>query len=69
MVTDENKRLYQEALQRGDLGCGQHGKVTAYAGCGVGLVKEGIFAKEIIDEVKQNISELLEKLSKTSSNL
>ena len=39
MVTDENKSRYQEALQTGDLGWGQNGRVTAYAGCGVGLVK------------------------------
>ena len=39
MVTDENKSGYQEALQTGDLGWGQSGRVTAYAGCGVGLVK------------------------------
>ena len=69
MVTDENKRLYREALQRGDLGWGQHGKVTAYVGCGVGLVKEVEYAKEVIDEVKQDISEVLVKLSTTSSNL
>ena len=69
MVADENKRLYQEALQKGDLGWGQNGRVTAYAGCGVGLVKEVKYAKEIIDEVKQDISEVLSKLSRTSSNL
>ena len=69
MVTDENKRLYQEALQKGDLGWGHNGRVTAYAGCGVGLVKEVKYAKEIIDEVKQDISEVLVKLSRTSSNL
>ena len=62
MVTEENKRLYQEALQRGDL-------VTAYVRCGVGLVKEVKYAKEIIDEVEQDISEVLVKLSTTSSNL
>ena len=69
MVTDENKRLYEQALQKGDLGWGQNGRVTAYAGCGVGLVKEVKYAKEIIDEVKQDISEVLARLSRISSHL
>ena len=69
MVTDENKRLYQEALQQGDLGWGQNGRVTAYAGCSVGLVKEVKYAKEIIDEVRQDISKVLSKLSWASSKL
>lgn len=69
MVTDENQSLYQKALQRGDLGWGQNGRVTAYAGCGVGLVKEVRYAKEIIDEVKRDISEVLTKLFRTSSKL
>ena len=69
MITDENQSLYQKALQRGDLGWGQNGRVTAYAGCGVGLVKEVRYAKEIIDEVKRDISEVLTKHFRTSSKL
>ena len=67
MVMDENKRLYQEALQKGDLGWGQSGRVTAYAGAGVGLVKKVKCAKEIIDEVRQDTSEVLLKLSWASA--
>lgn len=66
MVADENKRLYEEALQTGDQGRGERGRITAYAGCGVGLVKEVKYAKEIIDEVRQDMSEVLLKLSRAS---
>ena len=69
IITDENKSLYQKALQRGDLGWGQNGRITAYAGCGVGLVKEVRYAKEIIDEVKLDIFEVLAKLFRTLSKL
>ena len=69
MLTDENKRLYQEALQTGDLGRGQSGRVAAYAGSGVGLVKGVKYAREIIDKVGQDISEVLLKLSRASSKL
>lgn len=69
MIIDENKRLYEEALQKGDHGWGESGRITAYAGCGVGLVKEVKYAKEIIDEVRQDISEVFWKLSHASSKL
>ncbi|KAL9076741.1 MAG: hypothetical protein Q9161_000726 [Pseudevernia consocians] len=69
MITDENKKLYEEALQKGDHGWGESGRVTAYAGCGVGLVKELKYVKEIIDEVRQEVCEVLSKLSLASSKL
>lgn len=69
MIKDENKRLYEEALQKGDHGWGESGRLTTYAGSGVGLVKEVKYAKEIIDEVRQDLSKVLSKLSRTSSRL
>ena len=66
MIADENKKLYEEALRKGDQGWGENGRVTAYAGCGVGLVKEVKYAKEIIDEVRQDVSEVFLKLSRAS---
>lgn len=69
MTTDENKRLYKEALQRGDNGWGENGRVTAYAGCAVGLVKEVKYSKDILDEIRHDVSEVLLKLSQTSSKL
>ncbi len=65
--TDENKKLYEEALQKGDHGWGESGRVTAYAGCGVGLVKEVKNAKEIIEEVRQDVCEVLLSFSRASS--
>ncbi|CAF9941982.1 hypothetical protein IMSHALPRED_003135 [Imshaugia aleurites] len=51
MNLNENKKLYEEDLQKGNHEWGQNGRVTAYAGCGVGLVKEVKYAKDIMDEV------------------
>ena len=68
-VTDENKKLYQEALQKGDNGWGENGRVTAYAGSGVGLAKEVKYAKDIIDEVRREIAEVLLKVSRVLSKL
>ena len=69
MHVNENKRLYEEALQKGDDGWGESGRVTAYAGSAVGLVKEAQFAKSIINEVRQDIAKVLLEVSKASSKL
>lgn len=69
-ITNENRKLYEEALQKGDHGWGgESGRLTAYAGCGVGLVKEVKYAKDIIDEVIQDTLEVMSKLSRASSKL
>ena len=57
--TDENKLLYEEALKKGDQGWGEDGRLTAYAGSGVGLVKEVSPAQGIIDEVIHDVLRLL----------
>ncbi len=69
MLTDENKGLYEQALQKGDNGWGENGRVTAYAGSAVGLVKEVKHARDIVYEVRQDISEALSKVSWVSSKL
>ena len=69
MHKNENERLYEEALQKGDGGRGESGRVTAYAGSAVGLVTEVQFVKSIIDGVRQNISKVLPKASKVSAKL
>ena len=69
MHANEDKRLYEEALQKGDDGWGESGRVTACAGSAVGLVKEVQFAKSSIDELRQHISKVLLKASKVSSKL
>jgi nitronate monooxygenase len=54
---EENRRLYDEALKLGDEGWGkEHGRITTYAGTGVGLVKSivpaGHIVKYVLEEVK-----------------
>jgi len=57
MDFEENRRLYAEALKLGDEGWGkEHGRITTYAGTGVGLVKSivpaGHIVKDVLEEVK-----------------
>ena len=68
-ITDENKNLYAEALEKGDQGWGEQGRLTAYAGTGVGLVKEVKSAQEIFDEVRSSIDRVLLSLSQASSKI
>jgi nitronate monooxygenase len=43
---EENQRLYPEAMKLGDEGWGmEQGRITTYAGTGVGLVREIMPAK------------------------
>ncbi len=62
-VTDENKKLYVEALKKGDRGWGEQGRLTAYAGTGVGLIKAIKSAREILDEVKSTAARIQSSLS------
>jgi len=67
--TNENKKMYDEALRKGDKGWGEGGRLTAYAGSGVGLVKQVKSARDIVLEVRQDAIEILSKISKASSKL
>lgn len=51
MEEEENKRLYAEAVKMGDEGWGENGRMTAYAGSGVGLIHKVIPAAEIVQEL------------------
>lgn len=53
MSKEENQKLYAKALATGDQGWGIEGRLTTYAGTGVGLVKEVKTAKEIVEEVRR----------------
>lgn len=44
----ENSKLYEEETKKGDAGWGPNGRITTYAGTGVGLVKNILPAGEII---------------------
>ena len=45
-ITDKDKRIYEEVLQKGDVGWGKNGRITAYARCGVGLVHKVEYAEK-----------------------
>ena len=64
MSREENKKLYDEALETGDAGWGVKGRLTTYAGTGVGLIKEVKSAKEIVEEVRRSARKLLGQTSK-----
>ncbi|KAG7007248.1 nitronate monooxygenase [Physcia stellaris] len=58
-VTDEMRRKHDEALKMGDRGWGEHGRLTAYAGSGVGLVERVEPAEDILIEVRSHASRIL----------
>ena len=62
---EENKKLYDEALAKGDAGWGVDGRLTTYAGAGVGLVKEIKKARDIVEEVREGAIRVLEELENT----
>jgi nitronate monooxygenase len=51
MEEEENKRLYSGAVKMGDAGWGDRGRMTTYAGTGVGLIHKVLPAAEIVREV------------------
>ena len=67
--TEENKVLYKEALQKGDEGWGKNGRLTAYAGSGVGLVRSVKSAQDIVGEVREDAMKILSKFSRAPSAL
>lgn len=61
MDTDENRRLYAEAMKSGDAGWGVKGRMTTYAGTGIGLVKKAMSAREITEEVRNDANKILSR--------
>ncbi|KAK3111674.1 hypothetical protein LTR53_012842 [Teratosphaeriaceae sp. CCFEE 6253] len=61
MGVEENKRLYDEAVAKGDAGWGPDARLTTYAGTGVGLVKEVKGAAEITEEVREDAKRSLKR--------
>ena len=66
---EDNKTLYNKALQKGDGGWEENGRLTAYAGSGVGLVKEVVSAQNIVEEVRRDAMGTISKLSRAQSKL
>jgi nitronate monooxygenase len=59
MDDEANRVLYERALQMGDAGWGDQGRMTTYAGSGVGLVEKVMPAGEIVNEVSKSCRERL----------
>lgn len=66
MSEEENAKLYEEAVKMGNKGWGANGRMTTYAGTGVGLVREVIPAGEIVAEV---LRDSIQRLAAVSSRV
>jgi nitronate monooxygenase len=62
MDWEENTRRYNEAVKLGDAGWGDEGRMTTYAGTGVGLVKREQGAAEIVEEIRNECLAVIERL-------
>ena len=67
LAFDENKKLHDEALKKGDGGWGDKARLTTYAGAGVGLVKEIKSAAAITEEVREGAKEIMSRIAKRFS--
>jgi nitronate monooxygenase len=61
MSDKENRELYKEATKLGDDGWGPEGRMTTYAGTGIGLIDKVMPAGEIVKEVQKEALEVLER--------
>lgn len=68
-VTDSNRRDYEEALKKGDQGWGKKGRLTAYAGTGVGLITKVMPAREIMEEIRRDVEEVRARIASAGSKL
>jgi nitronate monooxygenase len=62
MNDEENVAMYEKAKELGDNGWGPHGRMTTYAGTGIGLIREVKSVKEIIPEVGLPSRSILERI-------
>jgi nitronate monooxygenase len=60
VADEENKRLYEEDVKKGDQGWGMDARLCTYAGSAVGLIKEVKGAGEIVKEVRGGARGLVE---------
>jgi nitronate monooxygenase len=66
MPKEENKELYLQAMEEDGQGYGPKGRLTTYAGTGVGLVNHVMAASDIVTSVRNLAYELLCGRSKAS---
>ena len=64
MPFEDNKKMYDEAMKIGDAGWGLSGRITTYAGTGVGLVKQVMSAGDIVKEVQAEAQAVLKGLAR-----
>lgn len=63
MSDGENVRLYREELEKGDSAWGTSGRMVTYAGTGVGLIHDIKPAAAIVEEVRSQAREVLERVA------
>ncbi|PLN78298.1 putative oxidoreductase [Aspergillus taichungensis] len=63
MSAAENRRLYVTELEKGDAGWGPDGRLTTYAGTGVGLVREALPAGEIVRRVRSGANDIVKRIA------
>jgi nitronate monooxygenase len=59
MPEEENRKLYEDAMKVGDQGWGGSGRMTTYAGSGVGLIHTILPAGDIVREVLKDSRDVL----------
>jgi nitronate monooxygenase len=64
MSDKENHELYKEAMKLGDDGWGPEGRMTTYAGTGIGLIDKVVPAETIVKEVQKEALEVLERTAR-----
>lgn len=63
MDDEENRRLYQEEMKKGNDGWGPTGRMTTYAGTGVGLVREALPVATILEHVRSEANDIIKNLA------
>ncbi|KAJ5200538.1 Aldolase-type TIM barrel [Penicillium cf. griseofulvum] len=55
----KNRELYREELSKGNKGYGPNGRLTTYAGTGVGLIREVMPAGDIVKSLREGAPKIL----------
>ncbi|KAK7214867.1 hypothetical protein V2G26_002870 [Clonostachys chloroleuca] len=63
---EDNQDLYSDELEKGSEGYGPTGRITTYAGTGVGLIKEVLPARDIVLSVRREANRLLGQTPQSS---
>ncbi|KNG88161.1 oxidoreductase, 2-nitropropane dioxygenase family [Aspergillus nomiae NRRL 13137] len=61
VTEEENKRLYEKEKLKGDDGWGPQGRMTTYAGTGVGLIRAVMPAARIVTKMRRDAMESLQR--------